>query len=171
MNKKIVKESLIEGVADRYAERNFNIPDEIQGFRTREDIVPVAYVKDEGKIISIFKNPKSLENFGPGVRAISDKAGNLYIAQYDGDFIHGNMALALVNKGLINSKYHDDDIDDIYENPTNYILLLRVANSNMFSTSNSYKWAGDYSKKLLEILNKKQTKYKFFADPKHTKVE
>jgi len=41
----------------------------------------------------IFKNPKSLEGFGPSVRAISTENGDFYIADINGDFTHSEMGM------------------------------------------------------------------------------
>jgi hypothetical protein len=154
--KKLVKESLIEGVADKYAEQTFNIPDKEANFRLKGEDSPVAFIKDDNDIvISIFKNPKNLDNIGKSVRAMGDKDGNLYIAQYPGEFNHGDMANTLVDKGFIDTEKYTHTSEGIYDDPSNFILLIRMM-ANIFVTSNSYEQVFN-SEGLLQKLRDKHS--------------
>ena len=124
-----------EGVADKYAEKAFNIPDSTadQNLRAsaevqKAEVKPIAILKKGN--VSVFENPKSLENFGPNTRAIVDKEGNIFVAQKNGQFNHGNLATAL---GIV------DFEDSIYTNEfmEDYQLLLRVGSSNQFGLSDA----------------------------------
>ncbi len=49
-------------------------------------------VDDNQEVINIYQNPKSLRNFGEAVRAISDNQGNLFVGQFDKEYLHVDMA-------------------------------------------------------------------------------
>ncbi len=49
-------------------------------------------VDDNQEVINIYQNPKSLRNFGTAVRAISDSQGNLFVGQFDKEYLHVDMA-------------------------------------------------------------------------------
>ena len=129
-----------EGVADKYAEKAFNIPDPnaqqditAKGELQKDIEKPVAKVDNT----PVYKNPKSLENFGYNVRAIADYKGDLYIAQEDGSFNHGKMGNILFPE----AGEWKISIGGVYENLNKYALLQRIADSNDFGlsdTSNDY---------------------------------
>jgi len=149
-----------ESIADRYAEKQFGIPNDFAKHdiiqKTEDNIEkPVAkFTTRNGFVIPIYKNPKSLDGFENNVRAISDIDGNIYVTPYDKDFIHDQIGIAL---GLLwNDVYYY--LNTGVEN-FKYLILLRVGNSNKFgiSTSNSdviYK-GSDLEKKRLQYLLKK----------------
>ena len=107
-------ESFIEGTGDAYAATKFGIPDPGQDFENKwqkqvKSQAPTTPEAGElvGKIISngalvsnIYKNPHTLKNFEPDVRAISDKDSNLYVAQIDGPFYHEVISNALKQSGI-----------------------------------------------------------------------
>ena len=149
-----------EGIADRYAEKAFNIPNpnaekdvqaggEIQ--KTLEE--PISYVTKDvnGKIAAvnmpIYENPKSLANFGESTRAIVDLDGNLFVVQRNGWFNHGDMAQAL--------GFTEFD-DGIYENMEEYQLLNRIDSSNSFGLADSSaEFAEDeYNNNNIKVVNK-----------------
>jgi hypothetical protein len=45
-----------------------------------------------GEVINIYRNPLSLRNFGASVRAISTDTGDLFVGQFDKDYLHADMA-------------------------------------------------------------------------------
>jgi hypothetical protein len=133
-------ESTNEGVADKYAEKAFNIPDtgEEDYYKATAALPPdpsmgeyVCDVYDDEdhplvekrKLLSrIFKNPKNLTKFGKNVRAVSDINGNFYIAETDAPFFHQELQDALWNKGI-----HDS-----------FMQWYRMGLSNLFTLSGSY---------------------------------
>ena len=132
------KHALKEGVGDRYAEKAFNIPNSDVEFEDRYQQYVMSQRKDpengelvghvmsgdpyEGETtpVNIYKNPKSLKNFGNYVRAVGDTNGNIYIAQINGDFLHGDIIRAL--------KLNPDNVTEFY----------RDANSNRFGVSSTF---------------------------------
>jgi hypothetical protein len=123
-----------EGVADKYAERQFNIPDpnvqqDIQAKGEIQKDVEKPYAKVDNT--PIYKNPRSLENFGANVRAIADYKGDLYVAQEDSSFNHGKMGNVLFpGEGVWQFGF-----GGVYENLNKYALLQRIADSNDFGLS------------------------------------
>ena len=127
--------SIDEGVADKYAEKAFNIPDSTadQNLRASAEVQkaeekPVAMLKKGN--VPVFENPRSLTNFGPNTRAIVDKEGNIFVAQKNGQFNHGNLAMALGIVDFEDSIYTSEFMED-------YQLLLRVGGSNQFGLSDA----------------------------------
>jgi hypothetical protein len=129
-----------EGVADKYAEKQFNIPDttatadvKARGELQKEEDKPAAYVQDGAENVSIYKNPISLSNFDNNVRAISDDNGDLYVAQKNGFFNHGKMGNVLfpeLGKWVISDT-------GVYASPNKYVLLQRIGEKNKFGLSDS----------------------------------
>ena len=124
-------ETVEEGVADKYAEKEFNIADPNNEFDKKyaalnqlEDEEPFGYVQET----PVYKNPRTLSNFDMYVRAIADINGDLYVAVIDNNFVHGDMAYEL---GLT-----DNDVD-IYRMGEKYALLHRYRGSNSFGLSDS----------------------------------
>jgi tRNA nucleotidyltransferase/poly(A) polymerase/ribosomal protein S18 acetylase RimI-like enzyme len=158
-----------EGVADKYAEKAFGIPDtdriaddkyndtlRLSKAKTEEE--PVGYVYHD-EAYPIYMNPKSLDNFESNVRAISDTKGNLYVSLVDGNFVHDEMenALSLVDSGRI------------YDHQYMFTLLHRVGNSNAFGisdTSEIYSSSSMENKEntdyLLHLAEKMNPQYKFY---------
>jgi len=129
-NRQIDKETMGEGVGDKYAEKRFGIPDAGAEFDTlyRQAKAlgaekPVAYVngfnqKTNAKEQSpIYKNPKSLNGFDNAVRAISTSEGDLYVAQKNYGFTHGDMSVVL---GFFRSNYQ------IFESYNRFATYHRV---------------------------------------------
>lgn len=160
---------LSEGVADTYAEKQFNIPNpNIQGnVQAMGDIQkniesPIASVKPymSNKLVAIYLNPKSLTNFDYDVRAIVNDKGDLYVAQEGGRFNHGVMAEAL---GLF------DNDEELYKNPDEYQGLHRIGETNSFGLSDT---GNDYARQnyenlenieyILKEAKKKNPQYEFY---------
>jgi hypothetical protein len=92
--------------------------------------VSVTNVKGrERNQTAIYKNPKSLNNFDRDVRGIIDPEGNIYVAQIDGDFNHGNMGLAL---GLMKSEK-----DAMFKHLEKHMLINRIEKTTAFGLSDS----------------------------------
>lgn len=120
-----------EGVGDTYAEKRFNIPSEFQNFddRYRRELSAV----DRDKVVyrdtsgwSIIKNPESLKNIAPYVRAIVDGDGNLYTEQSP-KHIHVTIIQKLEDLGLIQNQYDWDE-----SLPKYFVTLQRYGNTNKF---------------------------------------
>jgi len=97
-----------EGTGDKYAEKQWQIPDPDRKYSQQTaSAVPkddsmgelAGYAvesynhvtKKYNNKMPIYKNPKSVKKFEPSVRAISDENGNLFVAQFDGGFVHADM--------------------------------------------------------------------------------
>ena len=164
------KKYQMEGVADKYAEKAFNIPDpnagqdvQAQGEIEKNTNEPVGEVVDTiGRVSQIYKNPKSLERFQRDVRAIADTNGNLYVAQADYSFTHGNMAQAL---GLMPTTGR------IYSELDKYQLLNRVDLTNNFGlgdtssryiNSNAHNY--DNAIDILKATKRRNPQYEFYEE-------
>jgi hypothetical protein len=133
-----------QGVADKAYER-FLFPKD-----TENDIALKAMKSEEGetrvgsvKKTNIDLNPKSLEGFGPNLRAIGDLKGNLYVPQKDGNFIHEDIAEAL--------KF------DIYDDKV--IRLLRLGKTKIFIAISNF--GKERILKILESLQHRNPQYQF----------
>lgn len=169
-----VDTKIAEGVADKYAEREFNIPDTTKGVHVPGE-KPFAVMKivtpdwmvggSKTEMIPVFLNPKSLNGFESNVRAISDVDGNLYVAQLDGDFVHGTMANEL---GLV-SNY--DAGARIYSELDRFQLLHRIDDDNSFGladTTSGYARENEYNKRntisLLRKAKAKNPQFEFYPE-------
>ncbi len=126
-----------EGVADKYAEKAFHIPDPDYKFnisyQTRKSGKKVAEIKN----VSIVENPDSLEGFPKGVRGVIDKKGNLFIAADIENVIHVDILEALIKKGLVQGKPTGWEVPE--ETPNiNFITVQRVWNRNKIAIGESY---------------------------------
>ena len=159
----VIQQSILrEGVADKYAEKKWGIPDEraAQERQANKGIVDSSMGEMVGQSVSnynqsdqslIYKNPTTLKNFEAGVRAVSDLQGNLFVAQHNGDFVHKGMQDALPHA-------------DIYRNDF-VITWHRVRSSNIFGYSDSFTGYGlnngEEMVKRLELLRKKHPAFRF----------
>jgi len=157
-----------EGVGDKYLQSKGVMPDSGDEFEKRwqqkqksdsrdainGEVVGQVVVDDKNAIngkgvINVYKNPKSLENFDKDVRAISDNEGNLYVGQFNSNYLHDNIGDAV-------------GIPDTYDT-TKYMTWVRVGDTNKFYQSYSframYKLSGEdweTFKKRMAVLNQKQ---------------
>lgn len=148
-DKLILNGRVDEGIADTAAERLFNVNNQsvVQDNIAKNAVLageeqPVGVVEDEmtHKRTSIYKNPKSLSNFGDNCRGIIDKDGNIFIAQKDGWFNHGDIGVAL---GFINEG------DSMFYHLTEWMLINRVQDRDWFGLSDS---AADFLEEGYEIV-------------------
>lgn len=170
---KIIREEIRnlnrEGVADKFAEKQFHIPNPNTAMDVRakagiqKDIdKPYVYIQDNNENIPIFKNPKSLRNFDDNIRAIIDEQGNLYVAQKDGYFNHGEMGNTLFPQ----EGRWTGGMNGVYAKFNKYIMLHRVDNTNKFGLADSSSDFVDRSnvdKKIIEklLLKTKQVNPQF----------
>jgi len=97
-----------EGVGDSYAQKRFGIANQEQEFEKQfqqrqqaqnnnpeNGQLVGAIVDGKKERVQVYKNPKSLKNFEIGVRAVTDRRGNLYVAQHDKDFVHADFQQVL----------------------------------------------------------------------------
>ena len=149
-----------EGVGDKYLKNKYNIPDseddferEYQADLQKNKEIPYGFIIAKKSYsdnvvskIPVYKNPKSLANFDNGVRGIVDINGNIYVAVYDGNFNHGEMAQ---NIGLFNNS------TAIYDKLNIYVLLNRINNQKSFGLSDfSEDAAYNYGQSIIEMLQK-----------------
>jgi GNAT superfamily N-acetyltransferase len=159
-----------EGVADKYAEKEFNIqdPNREKEQRALTGLGKQSVNDDKGELLGytgdmtktyIYANPRSLKDFEASVRAVSDDKGNLFVAQLDKYFYHDGV-VNVVNK---TGKY--PNLGDTYDFD-NKVLLHRVGLTNMFGVSDSYEgYVAVNLKKvqdLLDIVESKNPQFKFY---------
>lgn len=131
--RKLVREKLIEGVGDKYAEQKFYIPQEFDEFQNTFNKSQI----ERDKIIqineraSVVKNPSSLDNFATGVRGVIDKKGNIYLALKN-NCIHQTILDALNKMGLL-------EVSDFWYRklPTTFITVQRYKNTNILAMGES----------------------------------
>ena len=179
-----------EDVMSRGKEQMFGVPDEDAEMEKKaERYVELEKPKDTGEQpfgyihrydwnnvmakFPVYVNPKSLDGFDDGVRAIADKNGDLYVAKDDGPFNHNGMSEVLQMPD-----------NAIYNQMEDYPLLNRMGTSNDFGLSDS---TADYIKKdrvdiqnvanVLRITKKKNPQYGFYLDyyltigPQHRRIK
>ena len=128
-----------EGVADKYLDNKFIIPDEEKEFekkymmyKTSKD--NVFFSKGDWKII---KNPVSLESFGPNVRGVITEKGDLYIENFS-EGIHHDIIKLLFKKGIISGKFTKSwSKNTPFEN--HFLTVQRKNNSNVIAVGESNK--------------------------------
>ena len=173
---------LWEGVADKYAEKQFNISDPnaemnakaLSGIKPEDDLSMgelvgkmrnFDYYDDSdksNKFVNIYMNPKKLDNFDAGVRAVSHNAdGNLFVAQNDYSFYHSEMS-NVINDG---GKYNIGNGYDVNKNITWY----RIADTNKFRYSGTFvnqtrNMTPEIIQKALELLRAKNPDLEFIEN-------
>jgi hypothetical protein len=144
-----------EGIADKYAEKVFNIPNpnvqqdiQAKGEMQKEIEKPFAYVND----VAVYKNPKSLKYIGKNIRAIGTISGNLYVSEKDGGFMHGQMGYSI---GL------EKDNMTVYSGK--YLLLYRNGFTDEFTLSdtalNDYPKYKGYFDEVIKNIKVKNPRY------------
>ena len=132
--KKIITEEILklEGVGDKYAER-FGITDPDRGYQQRTQAAVGYRNPENGRLVGVYQhsageertpiyiNPQSLKNFDAGVRAITDVKGNLYIALYNNDTLHADIA----GEAKLRRTYDESQ----------YLFWLRQGSSDGFTLS------------------------------------
>ena len=125
----------VEGVGDKYAEKQFNIPDPSKTMNSKAianmDNIDPPMGKLIGRVVNspVFLNPHTLKDFEPEVRALSDKNNNLFVAQANGYFAHYELGVIIKKAGFnIGKSAYDDTVN---------ITWLRIKNSNIFGFADS----------------------------------
>ena len=175
-----------EGVADKYAEKQFGIQDpskeqdrtaiQAMGSETKPDDPKGELV---GNIVdrfsspiggnkkipgtNIYLNPRSLNEFEEDVKAVSDTKGNLFVEQADADVYHSDIVNAVEESDL-----YDGYIGNAYDGQDT-ITWHRIQRSNDFGFSVSYL---DFNKfpenhpqrdKLLSAVKQKNPQFNFLS--------
>jgi len=152
---------------DKYYEKNFAIP---FGY-DKEVVNSYNVVAKVGKYKTpIILNPRSLDGFDAGVRALADKEGNLYVALKQKYFNHGTMANALIDAKVIDTVRYNEGADKIsevagvYNDQKNFFLLERFDDEWTFIQSDTFEWEGIYSERILDNLKHKNPQFKYDID-------
>ena len=126
---------VVDGVADKYAEKEFNIPNPNKTMNSKAianmDKIDPPMGKLIGRVVDspVFLNPHTLKDFEPEIRALSDKNNNLFVAQANGYFAHYELGVIIQRAGFnIGKGAYDDAVN---------ITWLRVKNSNIFGFADS----------------------------------
>lgn len=126
-----------EGVADKFAEKAFGIPDEDTKYNISYQKKRTGKQVAEIKGVTIIENPKTLEGFPKGIRGVIDLHGNLFIATDIENVIHVDILQALKERGLIKGK--PTGWEDINETPEiDFITVQRIWNRDKFAIGESY---------------------------------
>jgi hypothetical protein len=135
---RISSENIIaEGVADKYGARAFGLPDDGEEFNKSYQRNKSGKTAAEAKGVEIIKNPKSLEGFAKGIRAVITKNGDLYVAADMEVVIHVDILKALHDKGLVLGDPTGWEVTD--ETPKiDFITVQRVWGKNKFAIGESY---------------------------------
>src|ERR1035437_6964102 len=171
----VIKEELNllnQGVADKYAEKQFNIPDPnkemnakaISGIPPEENsnsMGELMGVMKENVDVNIYLNPKSLQEFDNSVKAISTKDGDLFVAQMDGSFYHVDIFNAVNDL-----KKYEQPLYSAYDENEN-VTWHRINKTNDFGFSVSYKTFGEnvnnwsIVKPMLDAVKRKNINFNF----------
>jgi len=146
--------ALIEGTGDVYAANKWGIEDKGTEFEKKYQQHLKTQKKDDinGELVgtirmgkynqsNIYKNPKDLRNFEPEVRAVSDRDGNIFVAQLDGPFYHQSIANGI--------EVEDDWMEDAYSRLHN-ITWHRIGSTNGFCYSISFKNFADDNREFMD---------------------
>ena len=159
---KIVREHLIEGVADKFAEKEFYMPSEEAEFdvqynkkevesKERDKIIGQYTLKSYGTT-SVIKNPSSLKNLGKNVRGVIDVDGNLYMETVNVG-THNTLINYLADKGLM------ERVDMWHlKRPTKFLTVQRVWDTPIIAIGESNMLLHDredmfYPKRLAENIS------------------
>lgn len=96
---------IMEGVGDKFAEKHFGIPNNIDSTPEPTSDTDVIVV-DRGKN-PIIKNPSDPKSIGDYTRGIIDKDGNLYLEKTFKD-IHNRIIQYLIDANILKSKFSYD---------------------------------------------------------------
>ena len=160
--RKIVLESLYEGVADKYAEQKFSITDKESEFEksyvdSQETIV--AHVKGYeaySKPVPVIKNPKDVSKIAPLSRGIIDLEGNLYIETYPAT-LHSDIIEKLKSANILPKK----DVQWWLLNPeeTGYISVQKSKKDNAIYIGESHLQLKEESEKYYSEKYSDKEKY------------
>lgn len=153
--------SIEDGVADRYAEKAFNIPDE----RKQQDVRAMSGLQMEkekpfafiGRADTpVFKNPKSLENIQVDARAIADENGDVYVAQ---------SVFSMDTHGMMGEKLGLVDDGEMICQPEFLLLHFNGNNSFIFSDTSLHSVISDpgYEENydyIISMVKQKNPEYK-----------
>lgn len=136
-------EMLDEGVADKYAQAKFGIPDPEEEFeREYQKELASKSGEEEEKLyvkgIPIVKNPKGLKNFPPAARGVITRSGDVYMVPDNGTVIHQHIIDLMRKKGILKNK--KDWQGSVWEtNPSvDYIGVQKAWKFNILGLSESY---------------------------------
>jgi hypothetical protein len=161
-----------EGVADKYAEREFNIPDPNTAMNQKANAAIPTKSKGEyvGDVIvrgnkksRVFLNPETLEYFERSVRALTAENADLFVCESSEDFYHkdvekvahayymdkfnsdnsaNNNNARNYNNARVN-EYHDDDESPDINRSSNFAGWYRDRDSNLFNAAGSNFYKGN----------------------------
>jgi hypothetical protein len=153
-------------MADKYYEKNLGISTkkpqeskidaELIGYVTKLVNTPLK------KPISIYKNPKNLNDFENDARGVLLNNGDLYLAT-SRSALHDNMLDLLTEKGIIP---YQSKFDYSIKYPEQFVAVQRALNSTTFAQSSAYNTFPLYYEEIFDIANKKQP-YHFKELPMH----
>jgi len=138
-NFKLVRTSLEEGVADKYAAQKWGIEDP-------EDKLEKQYqqklASQTGQQVAdiqgkpVLKNPGSIKNFPPGARGVITKEGDLYMVADAENVIHQNILDTLKKKGILKGKVTAwEDPQDL--DKFGFLTVQRVWTTNQIAIGES----------------------------------
>jgi len=138
-----------ESLADKIFNKRFNqLPNTNKATNDPSMGELIGYIYS-GKIrkfaepVAVYKNPKSLKNFGSDTRGILTNKIDLYVGtSYEA--LHGNILDLLIDKNIVS---YGSTMNYMEEMPEEFITLRRAGNTNSFGQ-------GRYISDLDEYINK-----------------
>jgi hypothetical protein len=174
--KNIIREEILkfEGVADKAAERMFNIPDPSAAMQHKASSAMnntgsgefIGSIIEENKNLSrIFVNPQSLASFQASVKALTSKTGDLFVCETNEMFYHSDIEQVVeqyyeddtINRNSINEYFDDDempnygrkeymrDIAGMFDSFSTFVGWYRKYNTNEFFLANSNQYKDNIS--------------------------
>lgn len=144
---KIVKESLIEGVGDKYLQSKFGMDDEFAEFNKKFNMQQLEknkkegyneVITDNGKI-KLIKNPTSIKNFEHGVRGVIDSKGNLYMSTTFKGIIHVEILELLKSKGIFSGDTKTLGWGKKLPQESGFLTIQRYKDTNYIAIGESNK--------------------------------
>jgi len=164
-NKKLVPETLEEGVVDKFLVNNNIIPDQFDNFEKNFASNELKYeniIEEEGTW-KLIKNPSSLHNIGPSARGVITSNGDFYIESFSGLHIHNDLLNILANKGIL-PEIPKKNWTNKLPQESGFLTMQRYKNSQFLAIGESNRILYDqmdYENKIhyyKEFLNKAKQK-------------
>jgi len=173
-NFELVRTSIEEGVADKYAAEKFGIQDPEDEFEKQYQQKLASQTGQQVGDIKgkpVLKNPGSVKNFPPGARGVITKEGDLYMVADAENVIHQNILDTLKKKGIVKGEVRAwEDPNDL--DKFGFLTVQRVWNTNSIAIGESMmipkpkraeerKAAFDLFKPYLKAAQQKNPQIKF----------
>ena len=111
------------------------------------------------EFVEVYKNPQTLKNLQPWIRACSDKFGNLYVADSQ-NILHSDLGKFLIKKGI-----HDNMIDWQRYKDTNKFYVAEGYDLSMLGLENALEPEElNMIRRFSKAVKEEHTRFAFISD-------